>query len=488
MNPPLAPTGKAKYAWSEIDRVEPPKRPVADRVADFQEAAGDYDEATAQAQASRCIQCPDPACVDNCPLHCAIPELLALTADGQFREATELFFTTHYFPELASHACVGGRVCERDCILAGKSEAVPIRAITRFLLKYGWKHGLAEPALAAPNGRRVAVLGSGVCGLVTADALTRQGYTVTVFDSRQKPGGRMMNGLPGFRVDRQMVERRVALLQRRGIQFRMGVTFGPDVKLSDLRREFDAVFLSFGHAEPVALAVPGADLRGVFQALPYLLQSAGTGCGSAGPDQAPGDVRGKRVVVLGAGDTAMDVLRTAIRGAAADVLCLYRRDEATMLVDAEEYANAREEGARFMFQVLPAAVHGNAAGDVTHLRCVRTELVAAEGPGRPEVRPVAGSEFDVPADVVFVAYGFTAPQLPQSDDFARLAVDVRGHLRVDADHMTNLPGVFAGGAILRGTAAMMELVLDARKAAEAMDHYLTVSSAPSSSRWRQAKR
>jgi glutamate synthase (NADPH/NADH) small chain len=373
-------------------------------------------------------------------------------------------------------------VCERDCILAGKSEAVPIRAITRFLLRYGWKHGLVEPAIAAPKGRSVAVLGSGICGLVTADILTRQGYTVTVFDSRRKPGGRMMNGLPGFRVDREMVERRVALLQRRGIQFRMGVTFGAEVQLSDLRRQFDAVFLSFGHAEPVALEVPGADLRGVYQALPYLLQNAGIGCGSAGPGQAPGDVRGKRVVVLGAGDTAMDVLRTAIRDGAADALCLYRRDEASMLADAEEYANAREEGARFMFQVLPSAVRGNAAGEVTHLRCVRTGLAAAEGPGRPAVRPVAGTEFDVPADVVFVAHGFTAPQLPGSDDFARLAVDARGHLQVDAEHMTNLPGVFAGGAILRGTAAMVELVLDARKAAAAMDHYLSALPAANATR------
>ena len=482
MNSHPAPTKKAKYAWAEIDRVEPPKRQVAERVADFREAAGDYDEATAREQASRCIQCPNPACVEACPLQCSIPELLALTADGQFKEAAELFFTTHYIPEIASHACVGGRVCERDCILAGKSEAVPIRAITRFLLKYGWKHGLAEPAVAAPKGRRIAVVGSGICGLVTADALSRNGYAVTVFDSRQKPGGRMMNGLPGFRVDTAMVERRVTLLQRRGIQFRMGVTFGAEVRLSDLRREFDAVFLSFGHAEAVPLAVPGAELRGVFQAIPFLFQGAGRACGFPEPSPSPGDLRDKRVVVLGAGDTAIDVARTAIRRGAAGVRCLYRRDEASMLADAEEYANAREEGARFLFQIQAAAVLGNASGEVTHVRCVRTELAATEGARRPAVRPVAGSEFDVPADVVFVAYGFTAPQLPKSDDFARLEVDARGHLQVNADHLTNLPGVFAGGAILRGTSAMVDLVLDARKAADAIDHYLTALPVPAASR------
>jgi glutamate synthase (NADPH/NADH) small chain len=465
-------TGKAKYAWSEIDRMEPPLRPVADRVADFREVAGDYDEATAREQARRCIQCPHPTCVAVCPLNCAIPELLALTADGQFREAAELFFSTHYFPELASHACVGGRVCERDCILAAKSAAVPIRAITRFLLHYGWRHGLAEPALAPPKPQRIAVLGSGICGMVAADALSRRGYAVTVFDSRRTPGGRMMNGLPGFRMDREMVAQRVALLQRRGIRFCMGVAFGPEVKLSELRREFDAVFLSFGHADAVPLEVPGAELRGVYPAAVFLTENAGVGCGGMDGHLTPGNLRGRRVVVLGAGDTAMDVLRTAIRLGAADALCLCRRDERAMLADAEEYARAREEGARFLFSTQASAVLGDVDGRVFGVRCVRTESAPVEGSRRPPVRAVPQTEIDLPADAVFVAYGFKAPQLPQCDDFARLALDARGHMQVTADHETNLPGVFAGGAILRGTASMMELVLDARQAADGIDRFL----------------
>ncbi|HVT72136.1 MAG TPA: FAD-dependent oxidoreductase [Lacunisphaera sp.] len=476
MHAPPAPTGQAKYAWSEIDRREPPLRPVADRLADFREVAGDYDEATAREQARRCIQCPHPTCVAACPLHCAIPELLALTADGQFGEAAELFFSTHYFPELASHACVGGRVCERDCVLAGKSDAVPIRAITRFLLHYGWKHGLAEPALAPPKSGQVAVLGSGICGLVAADALTRRGYAVTVFDSRRTPGGRMMNGLPGFRMDREMVAQRVALLQRRGIQFHMGVAFGPEVKLSALRREFDAVFLSFGHADAVPLEIPGAELRGVYPAAVFLAENAGVGCGGMDGHMTPGNLRGQRVVVLGAGDTAMDVLRTAIRLGAADALCLCRREEKAMLADAEEYARAREEGARFLFSTQASAVLGDVDGRVFGVRCVRTETLAPEGGRRPAVRAVPQSETDLPADAVFVAYGFQAPQLPHSDDFARLALDPRGRVEVTTEHMTNLPGVFAGGAILRGTATMVELVLDARQAADGIDQYLTAKA------------
>jgi glutamate synthase (NADPH) small chain len=481
MNSNPSPTGKAKYAWREIDRVEPPKRPAPDRVADFRETVGDYDEATAREQARRCIQCPNPACVEACPLNCAIPELLALTADGQFHEAAELFFETHNIPELASHTCVGGRVCERDCILSGKSEPVPIRAITRFLLNYGWKNGLAEPAIAAPKGRSVAVIGSGICGLVTADALSRKGYAVTVFDSRQHPGGRMMNGLPGFRVDPEMVRRRVALLQQRGIHFRMGVTFGAEVKLSDLRRDFDAVFLGFGRAEAVELEVPGSKLTGVFQAAAFLAQNVGPGCNSAEASKTSVDVRGKRVVVLGAGDTAMDVVRSALRLGAAGVTCLYRRDEASLPADAEEYVNAQEEGAQFQFLAQPVAVLGNVAGAVTQLRCIRTELVPCET-GRPLVQPVAGSEFDIPADVVFVAYGFTAPRLPQSDDFAKLEVDARGLLQVDANGMTNFPGVFAGGAIIRGPLPLVEVVQDARKATAALKAYLTALPAPTAAR------
>jgi glutamate synthase (NADPH/NADH) small chain len=467
MNPSSSPGWKAKYAWSKIDRAEPPKRPATDRVSDFRQIHLPYDEATAREQASRCIQCPNPRCVEACPLGTPIHELLALIADGQFKEAAELLFVTHSIPELASHVCVGGRVCEQACILAGKSDPVPVRALTRFLLDYGWKHGLAEPAVEHTRGQSVAVIGSGIGGLVTADTLSRRGYAVTVFDSRQKPGGRVMNGLPGFRVDKELVERRLESLKRRGIQFRMGVAFGHDVMLSELRREFNAVFLGFGLADAMPLDVPGAELRGVYQSFPYVSQNA------LPAGQPAVDVRGKRVAVLGGGDTAMDVLRIAIRRGAAAALCIYRRDEASLPADAEEYEDAREEGAQFMFLSRPVAVLGNAAGEVTHVRCVRMETGDPDPTGRRSVRPAAGSEFDVPADVVFVAYGFTVPRLPDSDDFGKLSLDGRGCLQVDANQMTNFPGVFASGSIVRGPASLSDVVRDARKAAATIDAFLT---------------
>jgi glutamate synthase (NADPH/NADH) small chain len=481
-DPPSGST--AKYAWREVERVDPPKRPVASRVADFGVAGSPYDEATARGQASRCVQCPNPACVTACPLETPLVELLALTADGQFKEAAELLFSANSLPEIASHVCVGGRLCEAACVLGGKADPVPVRSITRFLLDYGWKHGLAEPALEPAKGQRIAVIGSGIGGLTTAEMLSRRGYTVTVFDCRLKPGGRVMNGLPGFRMDKELVERRVELLRQRGIQFRMGITFGRDVKLADLRHEFDAVFLGFGLADPVPLGVPGSELRGVYQAFPFVCQSVLPPCSARNrlsADQAaaaeaavtPSGVKGRRVLVLGGGDTAMDVLRIAIRRGAADALCVYRRDEASLPADAEEHANAREEGARFLFLTQPVAVIGNAADEVTHVRCVRMELTEVDLTGRRGVKPVAGSEFDVPADTVFVAYGFTAPKLPDSDDFARLAADNLGRLVVDENRMTNFPGVFAGGSIVRGPAPLSDVVRDARQAANAIDKYLT---------------
>ena len=477
MNPDTPTHGLAKYAWMEIDRVEPPVRSASDRVADFRETTDPYDEATAREQASRCIQCPNPTCVEACPLQCPIPELLMLIADGQFAEAAQLLFTTHQIPEIASHVCVGGRVCERACILAGKTYSVPIRALTRFLLDYGWKHGLAEPVVAPANNKTVAVIGSGIGGLVTADALSRKGYKVTVFDSRLKPGGRMMNGMPGFRMDKELVERRIGLLEKRGISFRMGVTFGEGVQLSDLRSDFDAVFLGFGIADPVPLEVPGADLRGVHQALPFITRNEPPACGptpnSINTAIPPVDVKGKRVVVLGGGDTAIDVLRTAIRDGAADVICIYRRDMACMPVDLEEFTKAEEEGARFMFLTQPVAVLGNPAGEVTAIRCIPTELSDPDKSGRPAFMPVAGAtELDVPADVVFVAYGFTAPKLPASDDFALLATNERGYLILDENRMTNFPGVFAGGSIARGPVPLVQVVCDARKATAAIDRFL----------------
>ncbi len=445
----------------------------ADRLSDFNEVSRPYDETTASEQASRCVQCPHPNCVAACPLEIPIPELLALTADAHFREAAELLFNTQSLPEFVAHICVEKRMCEAACVLVKPSDPVPIGAISRFLLDYGWKHGVKEPPAAPATGQRVVVIGSGLCGLMGADALSRRGYAVTIMDSARVPGGRLVNGLAGFKVDRAVIERRVQALQERGVEFRMEVLCGRDVKMRELRRDYDAVLFALGRTEAVPLEIPGAELRGVCQAYPFILHHT---C-DATLQALPVNVEGRQVVVLGGGDTAMDALRIALRAGACDALCIYRRDVESLPADPKELENAAEEGARFLFRSQPVAILGNAEGEVTGVRCVRTKLGEPDASGRSVVQPQPGTEFDVSAEVVLVAYGFEPPRLPDCDELAELAVDERGCLVVDEAQMTDVPGVFAAGSIARWPVSMIEVMRDARKAAAEMDRYLAARRA-----------
>jgi len=312
------------------------------------------------------------------------------------------------------------------------------------------------------------VIGSGLCGLVSADALARLGYSVAILDSAQAPGGRLVNGLPGFKVDRAVIDRRVRSLKERGVAFRMGVACGRDVTLCELRRDYDAVLFALGRTEAVPLDIPGADLRGVCQAYPFILHHTS----DASLHAKPVNVQGRRVVVLGAGDTAMDALRIALRAGASEAVCLYRRDMENMPADPKEMENAVEEGARFLFKSQPVALTGNACGEVTGVRCVRTQLGELDFSCRNTARPLPGTEFEIPADVVLVAYGFAPPRLPDCAEFAALAVDDHGCLVVNEAQMTSLPGVFAAGSIARWPVSMIEVIQDARKAAAEMDRYL----------------
>lgn len=344
MDPQSAPGRNPKYAWRDVARAEAPKRSARDRIADFRAVYHSYDDATASEQASRCIQCPNPSCVEACPLGMPIPDLLRLTADGQFEEAARLLNSKQSMPELFVHICSAERLCEAACILADQSEPVSISSIARFLLDFGWNHGLFDPPAGAPTGQQVAIIGSGLCGLVAADGLSRMGYTVTVFDACRKPGGRLVNGLPGFRVDRDLIERRVRLLTQRGVRFRNGMICGRDLKLGELRRDFDAVFFGLGRANPVRLDVPGSKLRGVRQAYSFVLRNTS----NVVLQSPPVLVHNKRVIVLGGGETAVDALRVAIRCGASEAVCAYRRDFSELSASRREIDNAIEEGARFL--------------------------------------------------------------------------------------------------------------------------------------------
>lgn len=459
----------SKYAWFEVDRAAPPKSPARQRVGNFKEVYSLYDEETAQAQASRCIQCPDPLCMTGCPLCNRIPEWIALVAEGRFLEAAEVSQSTSNMPEICSRVCPQERLCEQACLLNARSEPVAIGALEKFLNEYAFAHGGVNTTCVEPNGRRVAVVGSGPGGLACADELVRKGYAVTVFESQSDPGGLLLNGIPAFKLDKSVVGRRIDVLRARGVKFVTGTTIGEDISLSELQQGYDAVFIGIGAQKPKELDVPGADLQGVMQALPFLVEmNAGDPTGQHGKA-----VAGKRVIVLGGGDTAMDCLRTAVRCGAAHALCLYRRDLRNMPGNRNEFLNALEEGARFQFLSAPVAVEGDESGRVTQVRCIHMELGEPDASGRRRPKPVKGSEFVVPADVVLVAYGFDPVPLPADSDFGRLAVNDWGALEVNEDLMTSLPGVFAGGDTVRGPSLVVHAVLDGRRAAAAMDRYVS---------------
>ncbi len=467
----------SKYAWRELAHKGLPKRSASERVADFLEIYGLYDEATAREQASRCIQCPNPSCVTGCPLCNPIPQWMSLTAEGRFLEAAAVLGSATNMAEICARVCSTDRLCEGSCILNGVSEPVAIGAIEQFLSEYALAHGHVDVTTAPPNGHRVAVVGSGPGGLACADELAKRGYAVTLFDSALVPGGLLVNGTPAFKVEKSIVQRRIEILQKRGVIFRLGITLNEDITLGQLRAEFNAVFLGFDSRKARSLDLPGADLHGVIQALPFILQKI-----TPIPlDIATIEVSGKRVVVIGAGDTAMYCLRTAIRCGARETVCVYRRDEENMPCSRHEYQNAVEEGARFVFQAAPCAVLGNDRRQVTGLRLIRTELGLPDSTGpRPFlVRP--GTEFELAADLIVPALGFDPLPCPHSGDFSDLDVNDWGGIVVDGNQMTSIPAVFAGGDIVRGPTLALHAVRDARRAASQIHTYLSITK-PSSAR------
>jgi len=458
-----------KYAWRELAHKDLPKRSASERVADFLEIYGLYDEATAREQASRCVQCPNPSCVTGCPLCNPIPQWMLLTAEGRFLEAAAVLGSVTNMAEICARVCPTDRMCEGSCILNGVSEPVSIGALEQFLSEYAFAHGLVDASTAPPNGRRVAVVGSGPGGLACADELAKQGYAVTVFDSALVPGGLLVNGTPAFKVEKSIVQRRIDVLKKRGVVFRLGIQLNGNLTLEQLRSQFDAVFLGFDSRKARPLDLPGADLRGVIQALPFVLQKI-----TPVPLELPRiEVAGRRVLVLGAGDTAMDCLRAAIRYGAREATCVYRRDEGDMPCSRREFENAREEGAKFLFQAAPVAVLGNDRSEVTALRLVRTELGLPDGHGPRPFLVQQGTEFELPADWIVLALGFDPLPCSRQGDFGELDTNDWGGIVVDANQMTSLPGVFAGGDIVRGPSLVLHAVRDARRAAQQIHAYLS---------------
>lgn len=453
----------------------PGKRAAELRAEDFREIADRYAVPAAEAQASRCSQCGVPYCSVHCPLHNHIPDWLRLTAEGRLREAYQLSNSTSTMPEICGRICPQDRLCEGNCVIEFSGHgAVTIGSVEKFITDTAWEEGWVEPVAVGPaRGQSVGIVGAGPAGLAAAEYLREYGYDVHVYDRHDRAGGLLTYGIPGFKLEKQVVQRRVTRLEQGGVVFHLDFEVGREASLDQLRQRHDTILIATGVYKPRGIQAPGVGAAGVVEALDYLTASNRKGFGDAVPafDDGSLDANGKHVVVVGGGDTAMDCVRTAVRQGAASVKCLYRRDRANMPGSQRETANAEEEGVEFVWLSAPEVFDG---GDrVTGVRASRMRLGAPDASGRraPETEP--GGNFQLPADLVIKALGFEAEDLPRLFGTAELGVTRWGTVRTDGrTMMTSLDGVFAAGDIVRGASLVVWAIRDGRDVAAHMHAWM----------------
>ena len=458
----------------------PDKRPAEARAEDFREIADRYAIPRAEEQAGRCSQCGVPYCTVHCPLHNHIPDWLRLTAEGRLREAYELSNATSSMPEICGRICPQDRLCEGNCVIEFSGHgAVTIGSVEKFITDTAWEQGWIEPLVPGPvRGQSIGVIGAGPAGLTAAEYLRGYGYEVHVYDRHDRAGGLLTYGIPGFKLEKHVVTRRVDRLKDGGIVFHEGFAVGEDASFTELRQRHDALLIATGVYKAREIDVPGNEASGVIAALDYLTASNRKSFGDAVPafDDGSLDAEGKNVVVIGGGDTAMDCVRTAIRQGAKSVRCLYRRDRVNMPGSQREVAHAEEEGAEFVWLSAPHSFVGEDA--VSGVRANRMRLGAPDASGRraPEVDP--GGPLDMPADMVIKALGFDAEELPHLWDAPELGVTRWGTVLVDNKTlMTSLDGVFAAGDIVRGASLVVWAIRDGRDVASTMHKYLKAKAA-----------
>ncbi len=458
----------------------PAKRTADERADDFREIAQRYAVEPAEEQAGRCSQCGVPYCSVHCPLHNHIPDWLRLTAEGRLREAYELSNATSTMPEICGRICPQDRLCEGNCVIEFTGHgAVTIGSVEKFITDTAWENGWVEPLIPGKSrGQSVGVIGAGPAGLTAAEYMRGHGYDVHVYDRYDRAGGLLTYGIPGFKLEKPIVMRRVERLKAAGIVFHEGFAVGHDASLDDLRQRHDAILVATGVYKARAMDLPGGGSNGVVAALDFLVASNRKGFGDAVPafDDGSLNAEGKDVVVIGGGDTAMDCVRTAIRQGAKSVKCLYRRDRANMPGSQREVANAEEEGVEFVWLSGPQSFDG---GDtVSSVKVRKMRLGAPDASGRRAPEPDPAGDYAVDADLVIKALGFDAEDLPTLFATPELGVSRWGTVLVDGKTlMTSLDGVFAAGDIVRGASLVVWAIRDGRDVAATMHKWLKAKAA-----------
>ena len=458
-----------------IGQQNPPKRDTDNRKEDFNEIYKEFIHGKAQEQSSRCSQCGVPFCQVHCPLSNNIPDWLKLTAEGRLEEAYNLAQSTNNMPEVCGRICPQDRLCEGNCVIEQSGHGtVTIGSVEKFITDNAWANGWVKPIKVEKElNQSIGIIGSGPAGLACAEQLRKKGYKITVYDRYDRAGGLLIYGIPNFKLEKEVVERRIKLLKDGGINFKLNFEVGKDATLDELKKKHDAILIATGVYKPREIDIKGSDLGNIFPAMEFLTTSNKKGLGDKVENFENGtlNAKDKNVVVIGGGDTAMDCVRTAVRQKAKTVKCLYRRDKENMPGSAREVANAEEEGVEFVWLSSPKEFIGK--NKVEKVLVNKMKLGDPDDGGRRKPIIDEGSEYEIETDIVIKSLGFDPEDLPKLFDEKDLQVSKWGTIKIDFDTMeTNLKGVFAAGDIVRGASLVVWAIKDGRDVAESIDKLL----------------